>query len=255
MTDLLFSLNAMFKGLIFFRKAISQTLFGVFFSDRIRRVSKTTGFSLFSCFHTLKFYFSKSSLFFCCRNKTKFSSHRTFERYVMNCYFNFICILSLASVYFMLMKTQNVPTPRKSTDSPLKKLFNSIENDKQIWKLVDSLNSKLKRNYNFKPEYRKNEHEVNGTYHHFYRPENLCRNRYRKCPLYDHSRFILSTKRNNSDYIHASWVDGFNKKNAFILTQGKALFKKDVFKMKNKIIQDLLLFITERKYSFENCCT
>lgn len=37
---------------------------------------------------------------------------------------------------------------------------------------------------------------------------------------YDHTRVLLAQTDNQSDYIHANFVDGYKQKNAFISTQG-----------------------------------
>ncbi len=42
--------------------------------------------------------------------------------------------------------------------------------------------------------------------------------RYENIPLFDHSRVHL--KNYTTTYIHANWVDGFDRKRAYIATQG-----------------------------------
>lgn len=55
-------------------------------------------------------------------------------------------------------------------------------------------------------------------------PFNTSKNRYKDVICYDDSRVVLKTQhgKDGSDYIHANYVDGFKKPNAFILTQGIA---------------------------------
>lgn len=50
---------------------------------------------------------------------------------------------------------------------------------------------------------------------------NLLKNRYTDVLCYDHTRvLLLAQTENQSDYIHANFVDGYKQKNAFISTQG-----------------------------------
>ncbi|BAF45557.1 GfV-C18-ORF1 [Ichnoviriform fumiferanae] len=51
--------------------------------------------------------------------------------------------------------------------------------------------------------------------------ENRTKNRCQLVPCLDHSRVVLSTSNdsNNSDYIHANYIDGFKLKKKFIATQ------------------------------------
>ena len=54
---------------------------------------------------------------------------------------------------------------------------------------------------------------------------NLAKNRYKDVVCYDESRVVLKGQPGveGSDYIHANYVNGYNKKQAFILTQGTCL--------------------------------
>ena len=52
---------------------------------------------------------------------------------------------------------------------------------------------------------------------------NLPKNRYRDVVCYEESRVKLKVIKNKegSDYIHANYVSGYNRPQAFILTQGE----------------------------------
>ena len=60
----------------------------------------------------------------------------------------------------------------------------------------------------------------NQTITSFMKPENEAKNRYLHIPCWDDSRVILHAKDGRSDYIHANWIDGFEKPKKFIATQG-----------------------------------
>uniref|UniRef100_A0ABM0MYZ6 protein-tyrosine-phosphatase n=1 Tax=Saccoglossus kowalevskii TaxID=10224 RepID=A0ABM0MYZ6_SACKO len=53
-------------------------------------------------------------------------------------------------------------------------------------------------------------------------PENKSKNRFRNVLSYDHSRVVLDVINDdpNSDYINANYIDGYQKNNAYIATQG-----------------------------------
>ncbi|XP_077864611.1 receptor-type tyrosine-protein phosphatase mu-like, partial [Saccoglossus kowalevskii] len=57
-------------------------------------------------------------------------------------------------------------------------------------------------------------------------PENKSKNRFRNVLSYDHSRVVLDVINGdpNSDYINANYIDGYQKNNAYIATQGKLGF-------------------------------
>ena len=64
---------------------------------------------------------------------------------------------------------------------------------------------------------------VYGTYKVGNRPENHDKNRYIKFKMFanDETRVILKhDEKNTSDYINANFVDGFQQKKEFIMTQG-----------------------------------
>ncbi|XP_069101801.1 multiple epidermal growth factor-like domains protein 6 isoform X3 [Argopecten irradians] len=53
------------------------------------------------------------------------------------------------------------------------------------------------------------------------RPENTTKNRYKNVYPYDHSRVVLELDDNNfTDYINASYIDGFQSSNAYVACQG-----------------------------------
>jgi tyrosine-protein phosphatase non-receptor type 9 len=106
-----------------------------------------------------------------------------------------------------------------SNQKTLKTLFYKIEHDKRILKKTDDLKRDL-RSLNFLDERHKLRAGINGTFHHSELPENKYKNRYPATLCFDHSRVILSTDNDMSDYIHANFVDGYKQKRKFILTQG-----------------------------------
>ncbi|XP_048827796.1 tyrosine-protein phosphatase non-receptor type 9-like isoform X1 [Brienomyrus brachyistius] len=61
-----------------------------------------------------------------------------------------------------------------------------------------------------------------GTFNHSRKPSNQMKNRYSDVLCLDHSRVKLSVMDNDetSDYINASFMDGYKRKNAYIATQG-----------------------------------
>jgi protein tyrosine phosphatase len=127
---------------------------------------------------------------------------------------------------FVLLTTffvTNSGKAHRSNGNKLKHLFHKIEHDKAILLQIDELKKNL-RTIDFREERRLLKIGVNGTFYHSLLPENYWKNRYPRTLCFDHSRVILSTKNNMSDYIHASWVDGYKQKDKFILTQGNSHF-------------------------------
>uniref|UniRef100_A0AAQ4NNX3 protein-tyrosine-phosphatase n=1 Tax=Gasterosteus aculeatus aculeatus TaxID=481459 RepID=A0AAQ4NNX3_GASAC len=68
-----------------------------------------------------------------------------------------------------------------------------------------------------------------GTYEEANKDENKEKNRYPNILPYDHSRVVLTQLDGNpcSDYVNASYIDGYTEKNKFIATQGKIHWPKE----------------------------
>ncbi|KAF5890933.1 receptor-type tyrosine-protein phosphatase epsilon-like, partial [Clarias magur] len=97
-----------------------------------------------------------------------------------------------------------------------------------------------------------------GTFEEASREENREKNRYPNILPYDHSRVLLShvDGRLCSDYVNASYIDGYKEKNKFIATQGPkqetvADFWRMVWEHKTATIV-MLTNVRERKE--EKCC-
>uniref|UniRef100_A0A2K6KRN2 Tyrosine-protein phosphatase non-receptor type 9 n=1 Tax=Rhinopithecus bieti TaxID=61621 RepID=A0A2K6KRN2_RHIBE len=90
-----------------------------------------------------------------------------------------------------------------------------------IQELVDYVNARQKQGIYEEYEDIRRENSV-GTFHCFMSPGNLEKNRYGDVPCLDQTRVKL-TKRSGhtqTDYINASFMDGYKQKNAYIGTQG-----------------------------------
>jgi len=64
---------------------------------------------------------------------------------------------------------------------------------------------------------------VNATHEHSSHPDNKLKNRYLNIVAYDHSRVVLAQlpgQKRNTDYINANFIDGFQKFQAYIGSQG-----------------------------------
>ncbi|XP_061561698.1 receptor-type tyrosine-protein phosphatase epsilon isoform X3 [Phycodurus eques] len=59
-----------------------------------------------------------------------------------------------------------------------------------------------------------------GTYEEASKDNNKDKNRYPNILPYDHSRVVLTQLEGSSDYVNASYIDGFTVKNKFIAAQG-----------------------------------
>nr|ACE75354.1 protein tyrosine phosphatase [Glyptapanteles indiensis] len=94
--------------------------------------------------------------------------------------------------------------------------------------------------------------QVPGTWEAFARPENMEKNRNSLVPCWDHSRVMLTTGGFMSDYIHANYVDGFEKKKKFICTQApKTNTLVDFFRMIFNENSRIIIMLLNVKYS---CC-
>ncbi|XP_062862794.1 protein tyrosine phosphatase receptor type Eb [Trichomycterus rosablanca] len=97
-----------------------------------------------------------------------------------------------------------------------------------------------------------------GTFEEASREENRDKNRYPNILPYDHSRVLLShtDERTYSDYINASFIDGYREKNKFIATQGPkpetvADFWRMVWEQKSATI---VMLTNTRERKEEKCC-
>lgn len=97
-----------------------------------------------------------------------------------------------------------------------------------------------KRKTGLSSEYYKIKNEpLCGSADAFRLPANTSKNRYKDVVCYDKSRVVLTADSEGCDYIHANYVNGFEKERAFILTQGplkrtvhdfwRMLWEKEVF--------------------------
>uniref|UniRef100_A0A7M5XDW8 Uncharacterized protein n=1 Tax=Clytia hemisphaerica TaxID=252671 RepID=A0A7M5XDW8_9CNID len=77
-------------------------------------------------------------------------------------------------------------------------------------------------NKGFIDEFRSIKVEADLTYEVSTKPENKVKNRYANILAYDHSRVVLNNVENldDSDYINANYIDGFDRSSKFIATQG-----------------------------------
>ena len=130
-----------------------------------------------------------------------------------------VIILLILFLYFGSRKKSS-KSVQKNPET-LKKLFFCIENDKNIQKQIDNIGRNL-YNETYKAEIKIIRKHRNGSFINSNLPQNFFKNRYRRVLCYDQSRVVLSTGCNSSDYINANYINSFNKKNAFILTQGNA---------------------------------
>ena len=103
-----------------------------------------------------------------------------------------------------LKKTESVESKFKSVESILQELAKGAPN------LIGEYEDISKR-------------YISGTFKAGNRPENRDKNRYIKFEMFanDENRVILKhDEKNTSDYINANFVDGFEQKKEFIMTQG-----------------------------------
>nr|ACE75314.1 protein tyrosine phosphatase [Glyptapanteles indiensis] len=89
----------------------------------------------------------------------------------------------------------------------------------------------------------------------FVKPENQAKNRYLDIPCWDHSRVVLDVKTGGSDYIHANWIDGFEKPKKFIATQGPmANTTADFWKLVWQQCCYVIVMLTNAKVQSEEKC-
>ncbi|XP_061196039.1 receptor-type tyrosine-protein phosphatase alpha-like [Saccostrea echinata] len=77
------------------------------------------------------------------------------------------------------------------------------------------------------------------------KPENMSKNRYKTTYAYDHSRVVLSTLSNGSDYINANFIEDAQGQRAYIATQGP----------KSKTITDFWSMVWQEKLNIIVCLT
>ena len=137
----------------------------------------------------------------------------------------------------------------------LKSFFHDIENEKNLIREIDKLKEKV-----WSKDYKKELTQLKISAEYLpddigKLPENFDKNCINRTMPFDYNRVILSSDDNCSDYINANYVDGFNKKNKFIVTQGKNQFilsryhKKTIFPSAplNNTINDFWRMIWEQK--------
>ena len=76
-------------------------------------------------------------------------------------------------------------------------------------------------NYLYSQEYQQIPRKIaSHTMHHAQHQNNREKNRYNNVLGYDYTCVILTTNPSGADYINANYLDGFERKNAYIATQG-----------------------------------
>ncbi|CAH1243397.1 PTPRM [Branchiostoma lanceolatum] len=125
------------------------------------------------------------------------------------------------------------PDPLSRPDIPLEDGELLEENPYRVQ--IDALPDYV---YQLGPDGIKKEFSTISDHRHPYavskKPGNVAKNRYKNIVSYDHSRVILQDQpsRPNSDYINASYIDGYDKVKAFVACQGpKQDTSRDMWRM------------------------
>ncbi|XP_056881318.1 receptor-type tyrosine-protein phosphatase epsilon isoform X5 [Takifugu flavidus] len=113
---------------------------------------------------------------------------------------------------------QTVVLLPRSSSAPKTYLPIPVDHLEEEYRLRSADDGKLFREeYNFLPG-----GNASGTYEAANKDDNKEKNRYPNILPYDHSRVVLTQLDGNpcSDYVNASYIDGFTEKNKFIAAQG-----------------------------------
>jgi protein tyrosine phosphatase len=111
--------------------------------------------------------------------------------------------------------TESTEKVNKLDDIPLRSIHNCSNEVHQNWH--EATSSAAKKEYEVIRDAK-----PHGSFSTSRKPYNMLRNRYNDVPCYDHSRVKIRDTylSDDNDYINASYADGFNKRRAFICTQG-----------------------------------
>jgi hypothetical protein len=101
------------------------------------------------------------------------------------------------------------------------KLFRDIENENRLLREIEKLQEKISTERYIEELKELKRAKRNLTKEVGRLPSNFHKNCVLKTMPFDFNRVILLKNDNSSDFINANFVDGFNQKNKFIVTQGK----------------------------------